>query len=71
MKYARNVMDVRNIGSTIIVVAKPHISNEQMKDELTGIMRSIRKLPPRADDSFALNETDIISKGFDELFSFK
>lgn len=69
VNYARNVLDVRNIGSTIIVVAKPHITNEQMKDELTGIMRSIRKLPPRADDSFALNETDIISKGFDELFA--
>jgi putative ABC transport system permease protein len=51
------------------VVAKPNISNDQMIDELTGIMRSIRKLPPRADDSFALNETDIISKGFDELFA--
>jgi putative ABC transport system permease protein len=69
VNYARNVLDVRNIGSTIIVVAKPHISNDQMIDELTGIMRSIRKLPPRADDSFALNETDIITKGFDELFA--
>ncbi|MCF6169732.1 MAG: ABC transporter permease [Bacteroidales bacterium] len=69
VNYARNVLDVRNIGSTIIVVAKPNISNDQMMDELTGVMRSIRKLPPRADDSFALNETDIISKGFDELFA--
>jgi len=69
VNYARNVIDVRNIGSTIIVMAKPNISNEQMMDELTGIMRSIRKLPPRADDSFALNETDIISKAFDQLFA--
>ena len=69
VNYARNVLDVRNISSTIIVVAKPNITNDQMIDELTGIMRSIRKLPPRADDSFALNETDIISKGFDELFA--
>ena len=69
INYARNVLDVRNIGSTIIVVAKPNISNDQMMDELTGIMRSIRKLPPRADDSFAINETDIISKGFDQLFA--
>jgi len=67
-KYAQKVLDFRNIGSTIIVVAKPHISNSQMIDEVTGIMRSIRKLPPSADDSFALNETDIINKGFDQLF---
>ena len=69
IKYGKSVLDVRNIGSTIVVVAKQGISNDQMKDELTGIMRSIRKLPPRADDSFAINETDIISKGFDQLFA--
>lgn len=69
VKYASNVLDVRNIGSTIIVKAKQNISNDQMKDELTGIMRSIRKLPPRADDDFAINETDIITKGFDQLFA--
>lgn len=69
VKFASNVLDVHNIGSTIIVKSKQHISNDQMKDELTGIMRSIRKLPPRADDDFAINETDIITKGFDQLFA--
>lgn len=69
INYGRSVIDVKKIGSTILVMAKPGISNEQMIDELTGIMRSIRKLPPRADDSFAINETDIISKGFDSLFA--
>lgn len=69
INYGRSVLDVKKIGSTILVMAKPGISNDQMKDELTGIMRSIRKLPPRADDSFAINETDIISKGFDSLFA--
>jgi len=69
VNFARNVVDVNNVGTTIIVKGRPHISNEQMKDELTGIMRSVRKLPPKADDNFAINETDIISKGFDELFA--
>lgn len=68
-KYGQKVLDYRRIGTTIIVMAKPNISNDQMVDELTGIMRSIRKLPPSADDSFALNETDIINKGFDQLFA--
>lgn len=69
INYGRSVLDVRNIGSTILVMGKPGITNDRMKDELVGIMRSIRKLPPRADDSFAINETDIISKGFDSLFA--
>lgn len=68
-KYGQKVLDFRRIGSTIIVMAKPNVSNNQMIDEITGIMRSIRKLPPSADDSFALNETDIINKGFDQLFA--
>jgi putative ABC transport system permease protein len=66
--YARNLIDVRNTGTTILVKSRPNVSNEQMKDELTGIMRSVRKLPPRADDDFAINETDIITQGFDQLF---
>jgi len=68
INFARNVVDIRNINSTIIVKAKPYITNEEMSDELTGILRSQRKLKPSAEDSFAINETDIISKGFDSLF---
>jgi len=67
--FAKNLIDYRHIGATIIVKAKPNVSIDEMKDELTGIMRSIRKLKPSADDNFALNQTDIISKGFDQLFA--
>lgn len=68
VNYAMGLLDVRNIRKTIIVMAKPGMSNEQMRDEITGIMRSVRKLPPREEDNFAINETDIITKGFDQLF---
>lgn len=69
INFARNILDIRNMGTTIVAKAKPHVSNDQMKDELTGILRSIRKLKPTADDNFAINETDIINRGFDQLFS--
>jgi len=68
VNYARGLVDPKNINSTIVVRSKPYVSVEAMKDELTGIMRSIRKLKPRAEDSFAINQTDIINKGFDSLF---
>ncbi len=67
--FAKNLIDYRHIGASIIVKAKPNVSIDEMKDELTGIMRSIRKLKPAADDNFAINQTDIISKGFDQLFA--
>jgi putative ABC transport system permease protein len=68
VNYARSVVDSKHINSSIVVRAKPNVSNAEMKSELTGIMRSIRKLRPGADDNFAINETDIITKGFDSLF---
>ncbi len=68
INFARNILDIRNMGTTIVAKAKPNVSNNQMKDELTGILRSIRKLKPTADDNFAINEMDIINRGFDQLF---
>jgi len=69
VNFARGLVDIRKINSTIVVKGRPNVSNEQMKNELTGIMRSIRKLHPREDDDFSINQTDIISKGFDKLFA--
>lgn len=68
--FARYLMDVRSENSdpTIYVKAKPAVSNAEMMDELTGVLRGLRKLKPAADPNFALNETSLISKGFDALF---
>jgi putative ABC transport system permease protein len=71
INWARNVLDVKSemYQPCIIVKAKPLYSNAEVKDELTGVMRSIRKLKPRAEDDFAINETDILTKGFESIFS--
>jgi putative ABC transport system permease protein len=68
--FARYILDVRSENSdpTIYAKAKPMVSNAEMIDELTGAMRSIRKLKPRSEDNFALNETSLLSRGFDTLF---
>jgi putative ABC transport system permease protein len=69
--YARNFMDLSSESNdpTIIVRAKPNVSNAELKDELTGIMRSVRKLKPSAEDNFAINEMSLITKGFEGIFS--
>ena len=69
LNFARTVVDLRNISSNIIVKGKPGVSNEEMRDELTGIIRSLHKLKPKEKDNFAINETDLISKTFDSIFS--
>jgi len=69
MNYARSVLDIKKISTTILVRAKPFVTNAELIDEITGIVRSIHKLKPRADNDFAINETDIITSAFDQLFS--
>ena len=68
INYSKTLVNLDEVGTTILIKAKPLVSNEQLKDELTGIIRSIRKLKPQAEDNFSINETSIISKGFDVLF---
>jgi len=68
VNYVRNHIDIRDVGTTILVRAKPYVSNDELKDELVGILRSIRKLKPKADDDFAINETSIISAELDQFF---
>jgi len=68
VNYFKTLVDLREMGATIVVRARPMVTNDELRDELTGIMRSIRKQKPSAEDNFAINETDIISKGFDSLF---
>jgi len=70
VNFARNFIDLNsdNIGSSIMVKGKTNVSNEALRDELTGIMRSVRKVKPTAKDNFAINETSIITKGFDQIF---
>lgn len=68
--FARIMMDTRseNADPIIYAKAKANVSNSEMMDELTGVLRGIRKLKPMSEVNFALNETSLISKGFDGLF---
>ncbi len=68
INYFKSLVDIRDMDATIIVKAQPLVSNDELRDELTGIMRSVRKLKPSADDNFAINETSVITQGFDTLF---
>ncbi|MCB2221340.1 MAG: ABC transporter permease [Bacteroidetes bacterium] len=68
VNFARRFINIEEISTTILVKAKANVSNDELKDEMVGIMRSVRKLKPRAEDNFAINETDIISQEFDAFF---
>jgi putative ABC transport system permease protein len=66
--YAKNLLDIDRDGA-LVVKPREGIPKEELKDEITGIMRSLRKLKPGAEDNFAINEISVISNKFDEFFA--
>jgi putative ABC transport system permease protein len=70
VKFARNFLRLNSESTNpmFMVKAKEGVSNAQLKDDITRVMRSVRRLPPKADDDFALNETSILSNGIDMMF---
>lgn len=70
INYARQITKInsRSARPTIMVRGKPGLETAALKDELRGIMRSIRSLKPKADDNFALNEISILSNSLESLF---
>ena len=67
---ATNFMDVRSQQNnpSIMVKAKPNVTNNELIDELTGIMRSVRRLKPKAEENFALNQISMLINTFAQLF---
>lgn len=58
----------RDMGQTICIKAKPNIDNQRFTAEIESIMRNIRQLKPMEENDFALNEVNLISSRFDQLF---
>jgi len=68
LNFVKSFVDLRHSGNALIVKAKPGISNDALRSELTGILRAAHKIKPGGDDDFAINETSVISNSFDQLF---
>lgn len=70
VNFARNILDTKfeGYGPTIIAKAAPGISNDELRSEITGVMRSLRSLRPGEEDNFAINETSTLTQGFESIF---
>jgi putative ABC transport system permease protein len=71
VSYARQLLrlDRNSLNPTIIVRGRPNVTTAELKDDLRGHMRSIRKIRPQADDTFALNEISVLSSSLDGIFT--
>ncbi len=69
VNFIRSILNVDDQnGSFIMAKAAPGVEVEMLKDEVRGVMRSIRKLKPKAEDNFAINESSMLSSGLDVMF---
>lgn len=70
INYARKIIDVKQERRhpTIIVKARAGISNMELIDEIRGIMRAERRLSPKEEENFALNEASLLSTQLDAIF---
>jgi len=69
VKFAARMIDPRlDMQQSIIVKGKADVPASRLSEELEGIMRSIRRIKPSAENDFALNEVSLISGQLDSLF---
>ncbi|HET6226334.1 MAG TPA: ABC transporter permease [Bacteroidia bacterium] len=70
VNFAKNLFDLNNdnLNHMLMIRAKETVSNNQLVDELTGIIRSLHKLRPKEDEDFALNQISMLSNQFDKIF---
>jgi len=68
--FIGNMIDIKSedFNPELWVKAKPNVSNEALIDELRQILRSVRRLKPNAEDTFALNQTSMLSNSLDSFF---
>jgi putative ABC transport system permease protein len=58
---------VRDPYIFFMVKVRPESKMEEAKEELRGIVRKIRRVPPGADDDFAINQQEMMIKQFDKV----
>ena len=69
VKLAARMVDPRmDMQQNIIVKGKTDVPAARLSEELEGIMRSIRRIKPSAENDFAVNEVSLISGQLDSIF---
>ncbi len=64
-----NVKSRYTWGATLNVKVKPEYSLDDLKGEITGILRSARKIRPKEQENFAINQLSMFTKMLAPIFS--
>jgi putative ABC transport system permease protein len=64
-----NVKSRNTWGTSLNIKAREGVSLEDLRDEVTGILRSERKIKPRESENFAINQLSMFTKLLEPIFS--
>lgn len=68
LKKFVNTGDNSSVGKMLVVKAKDGADIDELKGELTWIIRAERRLKPLEESNFALNEVSMLSQIMDQIF---
>jgi putative ABC transport system permease protein len=63
-----NVKDDSNAGRMLTIKAKQNVTMDDLKGEITGIIRAERRQKPLEADNFSLNELSMLGQVIDQVF---
>lgn len=66
--FARSLINEKYAGGILMAKGAEDLPVQALKEDLTGVMRSIRKLSPTQEDNFALNEISAANDFLDSIF---
>jgi putative ABC transport system permease protein len=66
--FGRKIININESDTYIMACPKPNIDIEILKDELISGMRSVRRLRPKEDADFSLNESSLLNTSLEGLF---
>lgn len=68
--YGKSIFNIEseNLNPYIIVTPKEGISIDMLIDELTVVIRNIRKLKPLEEENFSINQSNMLSQMLDKIF---
>lgn len=68
-QFATRLIPPNSEDTKILIKSKAGISNKQLRDEVTGAFREVRRIKPKGDKDFSIIESSMINEIVDSIIS--
>lgn len=68
VRFAQRIINLRERDGALVIKAAAGVSPEELKAEVTQQYRAVRRLAPRDENDFSVNQMDMLTKFIDTIF---